>query len=129
MTRLDVVVHVIAGWQEMLRGLVSAADSEPTVDAAIYWPAFPIAYATADEVPTLMFQRRRTAAYARPASATDELHDVAAALLRGSVHAGTGATSGRGMCSRLVTSSPSGRSKTWYTTLTCCPTNRCLQAR
>ena len=35
-TRLDVVVHVIGGWQEMLAGLVSAVDAEPTVDG-INW--------------------------------------------------------------------------------------------
>jgi hypothetical protein len=33
-TRLDVAVHVLAGWQEMLGGLVSVRDSDPTVDAA-----------------------------------------------------------------------------------------------
>lgn len=72
-SRLDVVVHVIAGWQEMLQGLVSRVDDEPTVDAASYWPAFAAQFATDDPVPTLMSQRRRTSAYPRPASATAEL--------------------------------------------------------
>ncbi len=81
--RLDVVVHVLAGWQEMLGGLVSPVESEPTVDAATFWTAFATEYATEDPVPTLMSQRRRTAAYARPASASAQLHDVADALLRG----------------------------------------------
>ncbi|WP_164519502.1 maleylpyruvate isomerase N-terminal domain-containing protein [Nocardioides ferulae] len=82
-TLLDVVVHVIAGWQEMLGGLVSPIESEPTVDAATYWPAFAEQYASNDPIPALMSQRRRTAAFARPSSATAQLRDVGAALLRG----------------------------------------------
>jgi hypothetical protein len=81
-TRLDAVVHVIAGWTEMLGGLVSVVDTEPTVDAASYWPAFAAEYA-GDPLPPLLAQRRRTTAYARPASAVEQLHDVAAAMLRG----------------------------------------------
>ncbi|MCD4525711.1 maleylpyruvate isomerase N-terminal domain-containing protein [Nocardioides sp. cx-173] len=82
-TRLDVAVHVLAGWQEMLGGLVSVDESEPTVDAATYWSAFATQYATDDPVPTLMSQRRRSAAYARPSLATAQLHDVSSALMRG----------------------------------------------
>lgn len=82
-TRLDVAVHVLAGWQEMLAGLVSVSESHPTVDAATYWSAFATEYATDDPVPTLMAQRRRSAAYARPSSATSQLRDVASALMRG----------------------------------------------
>jgi hypothetical protein len=82
-TRLDVVVHVIAGWQEMLGGMVSVVDRAQTVDAASYWPAFAAEYRQDDPVVPLMAQRRRTAAFARPASARAELHDVAAAVQRG----------------------------------------------
>jgi hypothetical protein len=82
-TRLDVVTHMIAGWHEMLEGLVSPVDSEASVDAASYWSTFATEYATDDPVPTLMSQRRRTAAYARPASAIGQLHDVGEATLRG----------------------------------------------
>lgn len=82
-SRLDVAVHVLAGWQEMLGGFVSPVDAEPTVDAASYWPAFAQANATDDPVPSLMWQRRRTVTYARPAAALEHLRDVAAALLRG----------------------------------------------
>ncbi len=82
-TRLDVVVHVIAGWNEMLGGLVSVVDTEPTVDAASYWPVFAGTYGGGDQVPSLMAQRRRTAGYARPSSAVEHLHDVAAMLERG----------------------------------------------
>lgn len=82
-TRLDVVVHVLAGWQEMLGGLVSPVDTSPTVDAATYWPAFREQYATEDPLLALMTQRRRTATYARPAAATAQLHDVGESLRRG----------------------------------------------
>jgi hypothetical protein len=84
-SRLDVVVHVIGGWQEMLGGLVSPTEAEPSVDAASYWPAFAREYATDDPVPVVMSQRRRTAAYARPAAATAQLRDVAAAVRRGAI--------------------------------------------
>lgn len=82
-TRLDVVVHVIAGWQEMLGGMVSPVDEDPTVDAASYWAAFAQEYGGNDPVDVLMSQRRRTAAYARPASALQQLRDLAEAALRG----------------------------------------------
>ncbi len=81
-TRLDVVVHVIGGWQEMLTGMVSVVDDAPTVDAASYWPVFMEEYA-GDPIGDLMGQRRRTAVYARPESACEHLRDVAAAVLRG----------------------------------------------
>ncbi|MBZ5739961.1 maleylpyruvate isomerase N-terminal domain-containing protein [Nocardioides mangrovi] len=81
-TRLDVVVHVIAGWQEMLGGMVSPVADEPTVDAASYWPTFDETEA-GEPVDTLMAQRRRTAAFARPSSACTELRYVAEAVLRG----------------------------------------------
>lgn len=82
-SHLDVVTHVLAGWQEMLSGLVSLVEDEPSVDAATYWTAFAVQYATDDPVPALMFQRRRAVAYARPSAATEHLHEVAEALLRG----------------------------------------------
>ena len=82
-SRLDVVTHVLAGWQEMLGGLVSPVDGEPSVDAASYWPAFAAEYGGQDRVTPLMAQRRRTATYLRPASAVEHLHGVAAVLLRG----------------------------------------------
>ena len=82
-TRLDVVVHLVGGWHEMLGGLVSPVDGPPTVDSASYWTAFADAFVDDDPVPTLMAQRRRTAAYARPAAAVEQLRDVGAAVLRG----------------------------------------------
>lgn len=82
-TRLDVVVHVIAGWQEMLGGLVCRTQEQPTVDAASYWTAFAEEYGSEDPVAALMSQRRRTAAYARPDAALEQLRDVGTALARG----------------------------------------------
>ncbi|QIX27326.1 hypothetical protein ncot_12480 [Nocardioides sp. JQ2195] len=82
-TRMDVMVHVIAGWEDMLGGLVSSVDAEPTVDAATYWPAFAAEFVADDPIPALMAQRRRSTTYLRPASATRHLHEVADALLRG----------------------------------------------
>jgi mycothiol maleylpyruvate isomerase-like protein len=81
-TRLDVAVHVLVGWQEMLGGFVSPVDDAPTVDAASYWPAFDEEYDD-DPLVVLMAQRRRTAAYLRPDSVRRQLHDVADAVLRG----------------------------------------------
>ncbi|NYG55894.1 maleylpyruvate isomerase N-terminal domain-containing protein [Nocardioides perillae] len=39
-SRLDVVVHLLDGWSELLGALVSPVDAAPTVDAASYWTAF-----------------------------------------------------------------------------------------
>ncbi|WP_298803684.1 maleylpyruvate isomerase N-terminal domain-containing protein [uncultured Pseudokineococcus sp.] len=82
-TRLDVVVHVLGGWQEVLGGLVSRTEEPPTVDAATYWLTFAAAAADEDPVAELMAQRRRTASYARPSSAVTHLRAVGAAVLRG----------------------------------------------
>lgn len=82
-TRLDVVVHVINGWHEMLGGLVSTTDSAPTVDAASFWSAFGADQEAGDPLDALMAQRRRTASYSRPSAALAHLHDVEAMLLRG----------------------------------------------
>jgi hypothetical protein len=82
-TRHDVVVHLVAGWQEMLGGMVSRVSDEATVDAASYWPAFAAEFGSDDPVDVLMAQRRRGASYARPAAAVAQLREVGEALLRG----------------------------------------------
>jgi len=53
-----------------------------TVDAASYWPAYDQEEA-GDPLLDLLAQRRRTAAYARPDSARQQMRDVADAVLRG----------------------------------------------
>jgi hypothetical protein len=83
-TRLDLVAHVVAGWQEMLGGFVTLVDDQPTVDAASYWTAFAHLTSGADRVEVLMAQRRRAAAYLRPRSLVEQLHDVAEAVRSGS---------------------------------------------
>lgn len=65
-SRLGVVTHVLAGWQEMLQGMVAAVDEPPTVDAASYWRAFEADYADRDPVLVLISQRRRSLAFSRP---------------------------------------------------------------
>ena len=82
-TRLEVVSHVIAGWEEMLGGMVSRVQAPPSVDAATYWTAFVAESAEEDPVAVLMTQRRRAVAYARPSAAQAHLGDVAAAVRRG----------------------------------------------
>lgn len=57
-TQLDVVTHVVAGWHEMLGGMVSVVASTPTVDAGSYWPAFADQNGAHDPVSVLMEQRR-----------------------------------------------------------------------
>src|SRR6476661_4115148 len=94
-TRVDVALHVLAGWQEMLGGFVSPADGPPTVDAATYWPAFDD-QAAEDPLVPLLAQRRRTAAYTRLDSARRHLHDVAGAVLAGAAGLGDGHVSWQG---------------------------------
>ncbi|CAI9414898.1 maleylpyruvate isomerase N-terminal domain-containing protein [Nocardioides sp. T2.26MG-1] len=96
-TRLEVLVHVVAGWQEMLGGLVSPVDGPSTVDAASYWPAFDEQDA-GDPLLELLAQRRRTTAYARPDSAREQMHDVAEAVVRGA----TGCADGHHLWQRHV---------------------------
>ena len=83
-TRLEVIAHVVAGWQEMLGGLVSLVDADPTVDAASYWTSFAEMTSGSDRVEVLMAQRRRAATYLRPAGLVEQMRDVSAAVLNGS---------------------------------------------
>src|SRR3954454_7200471 len=81
--RLDVLTHVLGGWQEMLGGFVHQVDTSPTVDAASYWTAFAQEMAEENPIGVLMAQRRRTDAYPSPAALRAQLHDVSAAVLHG----------------------------------------------
>ena len=84
-TRLDVVVHLLDGWRELLGGLARPAgpdDGAPDVDAATYWTSWSDEHAGSDGVDALMWQRRRTAVYRRPALAVTELRDIAEVLGR-----------------------------------------------
>jgi Mycothiol maleylpyruvate isomerase N-terminal domain len=76
-SRLDTVVHVRAGLEEMLGDCGAQVDDPPSHDAASYWESF----ATApddDPVPQILWMRRTAAAYNRPSGALRHLRDVAA---------------------------------------------------
>jgi uncharacterized protein (TIGR03083 family) len=80
-TVLDVVVHVRAGLQEMLGGVVSRSTQPPTADAAGYWAAaVPGTDAEADDIDALLWTRRTASAYRRPTTAVRQLRDVAGGL-------------------------------------------------
>ncbi|YAL82279.1 maleylpyruvate isomerase N-terminal domain-containing protein [Dermacoccaceae bacterium W4C1] len=81
-SRLTVIVHMIAGWQELLGGLAGVTDEPESTDAAAFWRAFAETDdAATDPVARLMSTGRRTYAYATPAAAVQQLEDVADALL------------------------------------------------
>jgi hypothetical protein len=81
--RLDVLTHVLGGWNEMLSGLAHQVDLEPTVDAASYWTAFAQDMSDEDPIAVLMAQRRRSDAFSSPAALRAQLRTVSAALLTG----------------------------------------------
>lgn len=74
------VSHLLGGWQELLGGLACPTDAVPDVDAASYWSSWATDHAAADPIDALMWQRRRTAVYRRPAHAVAELREVAEVL-------------------------------------------------
>ena len=78
--RLDVLTHVLGGWEEMLVGFVQQVDAAPTVDAASYWTAFAQEMAQEDPIAVLLAQRRRSDSHSSPAALLAQLHDVSAAV-------------------------------------------------
>jgi mycothiol maleylpyruvate isomerase-like protein len=81
--RLDVLTHVLGGWQEMLSGFAYQVDDAPTVDAATYWTAFAEDMADEDPIVVLVAQRRRSDAHPSMAALRAQLHDVSTAVLHG----------------------------------------------
>ena len=77
-SRLEVVVHVRAGLEEMLGSCAAQVDDEPDHDAASYWASF--ADADEDRVPHILWMRRTATAYNRPEGALRHLRDVDATL-------------------------------------------------
>jgi hypothetical protein len=73
-SRLDTVVHVRAGLEEMAGVCAAQVDDPPDHDAASYWSSF--AAQDGDPVPQILWMRRTAAAYNRPASALRHLGDV-----------------------------------------------------
>lgn len=76
-SRLDCLVHVRLGLQEMLAGLAARTDATPDVDAASYWTTYE---AEKDPVPGILMTRRTASAYARPRHALEHLNQVSAGL-------------------------------------------------
>jgi hypothetical protein len=74
-SRLDAVVHVRAGLEEMVGVCAAQVDDPPDHDAASYWGSF--ADADDDPVPPILWMRRTAAAYNRPEGALRHLRDVA----------------------------------------------------
>lgn len=79
-SRLDVVVHVRTGLQEMLGGVMASTSRPVDTDAASYWVDFAAAAADQDEVDAILWTRRTASAYRRPSGALEHLHMVAAGL-------------------------------------------------
>jgi hypothetical protein len=81
-SRLDAVVHVHLGLQEMLRGFVTPTEDQPDTDAASYWDGSGSEQdETADDLDGLLYLHRVSAAYRRPAGAVRHLADTAEAVL------------------------------------------------
>ena len=81
--RIDVLTHVLGGWQEVLLGFAQQVDATPTVDAASYWTAFAQDMADEDPIVVLMAQRRRSDAHPSPDALRGQLHIVSDAVLHG----------------------------------------------
>lgn len=80
-SRLDVVVHVRMGLQEMALGTLAHSGEEPDHDAASYWTGHPDDRDD-DPVPHILWLRRTAAAYSRPSAAVTHLRDAADAAVR-----------------------------------------------
>lgn len=75
-SRVDLVVHVRAGLEEMARGTSARSSASPDTDAASYWRSYPGADET-DPVDSILWLRRVASAYTRPGRAITHLKDVA----------------------------------------------------
>ena len=77
-SRLNALMHVHLGLQDMLLGMVSPADAEPDVDAASYWRTDPPSNdASAEPIDHIGFLHRFTTAYRRPRDAVGHLRHTA----------------------------------------------------
>lgn len=80
-SRLDALVHVHLGLQEMLLGVVTPADAAPDVDAASYWRTDPPGNDDgADAIDQLGYLHRLSSAYRRPRGMVGHLRVTAEAL-------------------------------------------------
>jgi mycothiol maleylpyruvate isomerase-like protein len=77
-SRLNALMHVHLGLQDMLLGMVSPAEAEPDVDAATYWRTDPPSNdASADPIDHISFLHRFSTAYNRPRAAVGHLRHTA----------------------------------------------------
>lgn len=79
-SRLDVVVHVRAGLEEVVGGCAAQTDRAPDHDAASYWSLSLADGQDHDPVPPILWLRRTASAYGRPHAAVRHLRDVVARL-------------------------------------------------
>lgn len=80
-SRLDTLVHVHLGLQEMLLGVVSSTEAEPDVDAASYWQTEPPGNDdSTDAVDQIGYLHRLSSAYRRPSGAVRHLRVTAMTL-------------------------------------------------
>ncbi|HZA03140.1 MAG TPA: maleylpyruvate isomerase N-terminal domain-containing protein [Propionibacteriaceae bacterium] len=80
-SRLDTLVHVHLGLQEMLLGVVSPTDAEPDVDAVSYWRSDPPGNDdSADAIDQIGYLHRLSSAYRRPGGAVGHLRITAETL-------------------------------------------------
>lgn len=80
-SRLDCIVHVRMGLQELLAGMNAQTDESCDVDAASYWTTWEEC-ADDDPVPGILMTRRTASAYTRPTHCLEHLRDVCAGLRR-----------------------------------------------
>lgn len=73
--RVDCIVHVRVGLEEMLAGTAAVTGAAPTVDAASYWSTWQESE-EADPVPGILWTRRTASAYARPRGVIEHLDMV-----------------------------------------------------
>lgn len=78
-SRVDCLVHVRMGLQELLAGIPARTDGSPDVDAASYWSTWDPA-ADRDPVPGILVTRRTASAYTRPTHALEHLRHVVSGL-------------------------------------------------
>jgi hypothetical protein len=79
-SRLDVVVHVRLGLEEMVMGTASSSTEEPDCDAASYWGSHPDDR-DIDPVPHILWLRRVASAYTRPTGAVEHLTTVTSGMV------------------------------------------------
>lgn len=93
--RLDCIVHVRVGLEEMLAGMRAVVDAPPTVDAASYWSMWQDA-AAEDPVPGILWTRRTASAYSRPRGALEQLGTVVAGVADAAGRLGEGSLAFQG---------------------------------